>query len=124
MVFDQYTRELLPGNDDNSVECEYTVSNVVENTNALAHKPNSFKTIGNSTGNLKITGAEIGDKYRITATVAGTTLSISKDVTVLADKAAVLYDAQNKPKSLKINGKDEVLKDDSDLRKELLGYDR
>ena len=113
MVFDQYTRELLPGNDDNSVECEYTVSNVVENTNALAHKPNSFKTIGNSTGNLKITGAEIGDKYRITATVAGTTLSISKDVTVLADKAAVLY-------STKPNG----VKDDTDLRTEHLGYGR
>ncbi len=126
MVFDQYRGELLPegaGYPD-SVEVEYSVSNIVENTNAFAHKPNSFKTIGNSTSKLQITGAEIGDKYRITATVAGTTLSISKDVTVLADKAAVLYDAQNKPKSLKINGKDEVLKDDSDLRKELLGYDR
>jgi len=112
MVFDQYTRELLP-TDDIPVECEYTVSNVVENTNALAHRPNSFKTIGNSTGNLKITGAEIGDKYRITATVAGTTLSISKDVTVLADDAAVLY-------SKKPSGKS----DDSDLRKDFLGYDR
>ena len=116
MVFDQYTRELLPNNKENpelSVECEYTVSNVVENTNALAHKSNSFKTIGNSTGNLKITGAEIGDKYKITATVAGTTLSISKDVTVLADDAAVLY-----------SKKPEGVKDDSDLRKEFLGYDR
>ena len=133
MVFDQYTRELLPYNNnidekyneehgvvEGGVECEYTVSNVVENTNALAHKPNSFKIIGNSTGNLKITGAEIGDKYRITATVAGTTLSISKDVTVFADKAAVLY--SGKPKDE--DGNEIDVKNDIDLRKELLGYDR
>ena len=122
MVFDQYTGELLPENTDNpelKTECEYTVSNIVENTNALAHKPNSFKTIGNSTGNLKITGAEIGDKYTITATVAGTTLSISKDVTVLADKAAVLYSGKLKDE----DGKDIDVDDDEDLRK-LLGYGR
>ncbi len=138
MVFDQYTGEILPpgagykNSDtdwkfveyDDTVEVEYSVSNIVENTNALAYKPNSFKTIGNSTSNLKITGAEVGDKYTIKATVAGTTLSISKDVTVLADKAAVLYDTQNKPKTLEINGKNKELKDDNNLRKELLGYNR
>jgi len=125
MVFDQYTGELLPEGakyrDENydlanyvdGVEVEYSVSNIVENTNALAYKPNSFKTIGNSTSKLQITGAEIGDKYTIKATVAGTTLSISKDVTVLADKAAVLY-------STKPDGAN----DDIDLRKQLLGYDR
>ena len=125
MVFDQYTGELLPSgakyrDEDynladyvDGVEVEYSVSNIVENTNALAYKPNSFKTIGNSTSKLQITGAEIGDKYTIKATVAGTTLSISKDVTVLADKAAVLYST-----------KPEGANDDIDLRKQLLGYDR
>jgi len=69
---------------------EYTVSDIKENTGDFAHLSNSFKVAqnGSTYKKLKITGAELGDTYTLTATIPGTTISKSVKVTVGADTKA------------------------------------
>ncbi len=109
-IFDQYTANI---NNVEGVNCELAVSNIKENGNNLAYLSNSFKVRGNngSPADFKIDGAEIGDTFTLTATAAGTNVSVSKDITVNADAAAFISSSKDK----KI--------DDTDLRKKL-GYDR
>ena len=73
---------------------EYTVSDVVESTSNLTHKPNSFKVIqnGSTMDKLKITGAEIGDTFTLTAAIPGTNVSTSIRITVGADSWAYIQD--------------------------------
>lgn len=107
-IFDQYTAKI---NDLDGVNCEFSVSNIKENGSALTYLANSFKVTGNTSDKLVINGAEIGDTFTLTATAAGTNVSVSKDITVLADGAAFISSSKEKKT------------DDSELRK-LLGYDR
>lgn len=110
-IFDQYTANI---NNVEGVNCELAVSNIKENGNNLAYLSNSFKVRGNngSPADFEIDGAEIGDTFTLTATAAGTNVSVSKDITVNADAAAFISLSKDKKPS-----------DDTDLRK-LLGYDR
>ncbi len=108
-VFDQYTAKI---NDLDGVNCEFSVSNIKESESALTYLANSFKVTGNTSDRLIINGAEIGDTFTLTATAAGTNVSVSKDITVNADAAAFIS-----------SSKDKKPYDDTDLRK-LLGYDR
>ena len=86
-VFDQYGK--LFKHDDGSY-ADITVSDIKESTSEFTHLPNSFKVVqnGSSYNNLKITGAELGDTYTLTATIPGTNISKSVKVTVGADTQA------------------------------------
>ncbi len=108
-IFDQYTANI---NGLDGVNCEFSVSNIKESESALTYLANSFKVTGNTSDRLVINGAEIGDTFTLTATAAGTNVSVSKDITVNADAAAFIS-----------SSKDKKADDDTDLRK-LLGYDR
>ena len=111
-VFDQYGK--LFKHDDGSY-ADITVSDIKESTSEFTHLPNSFKVVqnGSSYNNLKITGAEIGDTFTLTATIPGTNISTSVKVTVGADTQAYVA-ASN------ITGK---AKDaDKDFRMTELGY--
>ncbi len=107
-IFDQYTANI---NNLDGVSCEFSISDIKENTSALAYLANSFKVTGNTSDSISVNGAEIGDTFKLTATAAGTNVSVSKDITVLADSAAFITSSKTKRT------------DDTDLRK-LLGYDR
>ncbi len=107
-IFDQYTANI---NSLDGVNCEFSVSNIKESESALTYLANSFKVTGNTSDRLVINGAEIGDTFTLTATAAGTNVSVSKDITVNADAAAYISSSK------------EDKTDDADLRK-LLGYDR
>ncbi len=107
-IFDQYTANI---NGLDGVNCEFSVSNIKESESALTYLANSFKVTGNTSDRLVINGAEIGDTFTLTATAAGTNVSVSKDITVNADAAAYISSSK------------EDKTDDADLRK-LLGYDR
>lgn len=108
-IFDQYTANI---NGLDGVNCEFSVSNIKESESALTYLANSFKVTGNTSDRLVINGAEIGDTFTLTATAAGTNVSVSKDITVNADAAAFIS-----------SSKDKKADDDTDLRK-LLGYNR
>ena len=99
-VFDQYGKVvtgigLTPwGEETKGVDVgefiEYTVSEIKENEGDFAHLTKSFKVAqnGSTYKKLKITGAELGDTYTLTATIPGTTISKSVKVTVGADTKA------------------------------------
>jgi len=105
------------------VEVEFTVSNIKENTGALAHKPNSFEVHKNGSSEMYISGAEIGDTYTLTATVKGTKISASIDVTVANDgKAYIDSDSEGTASKLE-DGEWTMGTLDKGLRT-FLGYDR
>ena len=66
----------------------YTVSAVKENTGAFAHKADNFTVKNNGSKDTRITGAELGDTFTITATVENTNITDTLKVTVGADKFA------------------------------------
>lgn len=90
----------------------YTVSAVKENTGAFAHKANNFTVKNNGSKDTKITGAELGDTFTITATVENTNITDTLKVTVGADNSANVA-----------SGKSISETDDHALRK-VLDYDR
>ena len=98
MVFDQYGKPLgtddcgwhLCNTEDGDIVVEFAVSEIKENTDALAHKASSFMVNADGSHNMSIDGAEINDTYKLTATVAGTKISDSINVTVGADAAAYI----------------------------------
>ena len=123
MVFDQYGNTMIGDNTyagDSSITnnsyVEFTVSDIKENTNDLAHKPDSFIVKHNGSADMSIEGAEIGDTFKITATVAG--LSASATVTVGADTYAYIDQGGNGAKATPGPAAKDI-----GLR-ELLGYDR
>ena len=91
---------------------EYTVSDINENSGDFAHLANSFKVEqnGSTYDKLKITGAELGDTYTLTATIPGTNISKSVKVTVGADTRAYVSKGKNNSDS------------DETFRKEELNY--
>jgi len=116
LVLDQYGKEYhedgfngWDGPWDNGKFLEYTVSDKKESTSEFTHLPDSFKVSGNGStcDKLKITGAELGDTYTLTATIPDTNISKSIKVTVGADKKAFMA-----------NGNDS----DKKFRTEILGY--
>lgn len=74
--------------DDPAWEVEFAVSDIKENTDGLAHKPDSFPVSKNNSAEATITGAEIKDTFKLTATVSGTDVTAAIPVTVNADGAA------------------------------------
>ncbi len=94
---------------------EYTVSDIKENTGDFAHLANSFKVEqnGSTYNKLKITGAELGDKYTLTASIPGTSISKSIAITVGADTQAHIAKSS-------IAGQDSAA--DEEFRKDTLGY--
>ena len=98
-VFDQYGKmavfkennsDLLSDGVDVGKFIEYTISDIKESTSEFTHLANSFKVEqnGSTYDKLKITGAELGDTYTLTATIPGTNVSKSVKVTVGADTEA------------------------------------
>ena len=90
MMDDDGTTELLDAGRDLGRYIEYTVSDIKENTGDFAHLASSFKVEQNGSkyNTLKITGAELGDKYTLTASIPGTSISKSIAITVGADTQA------------------------------------
>ena len=94
IVKDQYGQNITK-----DVAFVYDITNIDENdsnssTNntlgAFAHMSNSFSVSGQSTGNVDLSGVEIGDKFKITGTVVGTNITHSVDVTVGSDTKACI----------------------------------
>ncbi len=109
IVLDQYGE--VYKEDDNFVEVEFAISDIKENTDEFAHVPNSFLVSGNNSKDAEITGAEIKDTFKLTATVVGTSVTASIPVTVTADSKA-------KISTKTVNNTDEK------FRKDKLGYTR
>ena len=114
LVFDQYGDIMAMNNGSlrgEGWEVEFAVSDIKENTDEFAHVPNSFSVSKNNSADAIITGVEVKDTFKLTATVAGTNVSATIPVTVNADKAA-------KVSSVTTNSSDES------FRKGCLGYTR
>ncbi len=77
----------------------------------MTYMVNSFAVNQNNTENASISGAEIGDAYKLTATVDGYNISTSVDVTVGSDGLARISTNKN-------NNTDET------FRKDVLGMNR
>ena len=111
----QYGKDYLT--DVNKEPVEITITDTKEAPSK--HKPNSILVGSNGTSErdendyskLSISKAEIGDTYKLTATVAGTNISSTVNITVGADNSA------------KLSSK-EANNHDADFRKTYLGYDR
>lgn len=78
-VFDQYGKVMSV----NASDWTYTISDIVENTNELAHLDKSFTVTANATSAPVITGAEVGDTFTLTYKVKNASASLK--VTVGAD---------------------------------------
>ena len=104
-VKDQY------GNEMADQDVEYVISDLKESTDALTHIANSLAVNKNGSSTPVVTGAEIGDSFKITATVAGTNVSTDATITVGADTLA-------KVSSTEANSTDKT------FRTAKLGYDR
>ena len=104
-VKDQY------GNEMKGQDVEYVISDLKESTDALTHIANSLAVNKNGSSAPVVTGAEIGDSFKITATVAGTNVSTDATITVGADTLA-------KVSSKAANSTDKT------FRTAKLGYDR
>ena len=109
IVLDQYGAVYKKGG--NFVEVEFAISDVKENTDEFAHVPNSFMVSGNNSKDAEITGAEIKDTFKLTATVVDTSVTASIPVTVTADSKAKISTKQSNDT-------------DKDFRKDKLGYTR
>ena len=129
-VYDQYGKEYKEdgfngwdGPWDGGKFLEYTVSDKKESTSEFAHLPNSFKVSGSGStcDKLKITGAELGDTFTLTATIPDTSISKSIKVTVGADQSAFIANKSSKSASWVT---EDDLKADSDktFRTDILGY--
>jgi len=125
MVLDQYGKPMMDYSESDiyndaawycTEKVEFSVSNIEESHTDLTHVPNNFVVNANGSKDMNIVGAEIGDTFTLTATIAGTKISDNVKVTVNADGAAALYSA----------GVDTSADDcpcDKNLRK-ILGYAR
>ena len=110
-VFDQYGNPMPYGTGDGQVEVEFAVSNIDENKAEFAHLPNSFSVSKNNSFDIEITGAEIKDKFDLTATVVGaSSVTTTVSVTVRADDQATMGNTWADC--------------DKDFRKNFLKYDR
>ena len=122
-VFDQYGKVFLKNETEDASNVtfdgvdkgeyiEYTVSDIKESTSEFAHLANSFKVSqnGSTYNKLKITGAELGDTYTLTATIPKTTVSKSVKITVGADTKAYVSKGVDSSDS------------DEDFRKDKLNY--
>lgn len=93
---------------DGKFEVVYTISDYVENEGDFAHVYGNATIYKNGSKDVYVEGAELGDTYKLTATVKGTTISDSCTVKVGADKRAKV-------------SSDSTLSTDEDFRKSL-GY--
>ena len=94
--------------DDPRISVALKVADLTESTTELTHLTNSF-TVSNdgsaagvlANSKLKITGAEIGDKFKLTATIEGTAVSKDIPVTVGADTEAYVSTAKDADKDFR-----------------------
>ena len=104
IVKDQYGNIM----DDPRISVALKVADLTESTTELTHLTNSF-TVSNdgsaagvlANSKLKITGAEIGDKFKLTATIEGTAVSKDIPVTVGADTEAYVSTAKDADKDFR-----------------------
>lgn len=101
IVRDQYGNAM----DDPRVSVALKVSDLTESTTEFTHLTNSFTVLNNGSAagvladsRLNITGAEIGDKFKLTATVEGTAVSKDIPVTVGADTRAFVSNNEDADK--------------------------
>lgn len=87
-ALDQYGRQI-------TTDILYTVSDIKENEGEFAHKKDNFVVNQNGTATASIEGAEIGDTFKLTAKVKGTTITDVLNITVTADKMAYISNAGN-----------------------------
>lgn len=109
IVYDQFGREITTSDYDFSVS--FKVSDIKESTSDMTYMANSFAVNKNNTSDMTISGAEIGDTYKLTASVDGFNVGAVLDVTVGSDKAA-------KQSTNKDDDTDEI------FRKNVLGMNR
>lgn len=86
IVYDQYGREITES--DYDFDVSYKVSDIKESTSDMTYMANSFVVNKNNTSDMTISGAEIGDTYKLTASIDGFNVGAVLDVTVGSDKAA------------------------------------
>ena len=82
---------------DSDLKFKFNVTDIKENEDEFAHVLHSFKVDQNNSANAQITGAEIKDTFKLTATATanGMSTTISIPVTVDADKKAYLGTNEN-----------------------------
>ena len=104
IVKDQYGNIM----DDRRVSVALKLSDLTESTSELTHLTNSFTVSNNGSASgvlkdskLSITGAEIGDKFKLTATVEGTSVSKDIHVTVGADTKAFVSNKDDADKKFR-----------------------
>ncbi len=104
IVKDQYGNIM----DDPRISVALKVADLTESTTELTHLTNSFTVSNNGSAagvlansKLKITGAEIGDKFKLTATIEGTAVSKDIPVTVGADTEAYVSTAKDDDKDFR-----------------------
>lgn len=104
IVKDQYGNIM----DDPRISVALKVADLTESTTELTHLTNSFTVSNNGSAagvlansKLKITGAEIGDKFKLTATIEGTAVSKDIPVTVGADTEAYVSTAKDADKDFR-----------------------
>jgi len=114
LVFDQYgdgiyVKNLINGigvADESKpypyVNVEFSISNIKENTDEFAHVSKNFAVTANNSDTASIKGVEIKDTFDLTATVAGTNLSVKVPVTAGADtKANITNKSEDNDKKLR-----------------------
>lgn len=97
IIKDQYGKDYtLEGNE----EITFTVSDQTENKEEFAHMPNSLKISKNGSASVEITGAEIKDTFKVTATLGN--LTATANVTAGGDVKARIStaDGNNTDKTL------------------------
>lgn len=131
LVINQYG-DAIGINDSVWKSIEYSISNPVENSGEFAHLSKSFSVNQNNSENLSINGAEIMDKFDLTATVAGTTVNAKASVTMGSDNYAYIdslgYDenVMEWVKDDKGNDVQQIVVEDGKkiTLRDTLGYDR
>jgi len=73
-----------------TVDVKFSVSNPVENTGEFAHLTNSLLPSKNNSTTAYIDGAEINDKFDLTATIDGTDISTKVAIKIGADECAYI----------------------------------
>ncbi len=82
---------------DNGLEFEFSITDIKENEDEFSHVLHSFKVDKNNSADASISGAEIKDTFKLTATVTlkGVNATASIPVTVNADQKAKLGTNEN-----------------------------
>lgn len=100
-IIDQYGDTL--SRTANDFAMKISISDVVENAGEFAHLDNSFEVDSNASTAISVTGAELGDKFKVTFDVSNKygEVSSSFDITVGADTEAYIVPGTDNDKTLR-----------------------